>query len=319
MVILAPAAAARGGIGGPAAERRPLHSRAMRVERPPDAAAFLRNATPFLVEREAQHCLMLGVAGNIARGALDMPPDGYYGVVRDEAGTVVAAALMTPPWHLVVSEVDAERIPAVTHALAADLATSPSNTVVRGVLGPIPVAEAFADAWCGPRHLERTVSMREHIYRLDRLIEPPPIEGAARRATVDDRDLLVDWVAAFHAEALGQQNREGAAVGVDRALKRGDRTYRLWEVDGVPVSTAASAGPTPNGIRIGPVYTPPEYRGRGFASAVTAAVTREELAVPGRRSVFLFTDVHNPTSNKIYQSIGYQRVGDMEQLVFESR
>ena len=291
----------------------------MRVERPADAATFLRDASTFLVEREAQHCLMLGVAGNIARGSFDMPPDGYLGIVRDEEGEVVAAALMTTPWKMVVSEVEDRHLSAVAAALAEDIATSQAAQAFSGVLGGIPVAHAIVEAWCRPRDLVPAVSMREHIYRIERLVEPPPIEGAARRATTADRDLLVDWVADFQAEALGDQSRESAALGVDRALSRGERTYWLWEVDGAPVSVAASAGPTPNGIRIGPVYTPRDHRGHGYASAVTAAVTKAELAVPGRRFVFLFTDIGNPTSNKIYQAIGYERVGDMEQVGFGSR
>lgn len=81
------------------------------------------------------------------------------------------------------------------------------------------------------------------------------------------------------------------------------------------MSIAASAGPTPNGIRIGPVYTPPEHRGRGYASAVTAAASQTELGM-GRRFIFLFTDLSNPTSNKIYQQIGFEPVIDVDQLQF---
>jgi predicted GNAT family acetyltransferase len=73
--------------------------------------------------------------------------------------------------------------------------------------------------------------------------------------------------------------------------------------------------PTPNGIRIGPVYTPPGLRRRGYASAATAAASQTELD-NGRRYIFLFTDLSNPTSNKIYQQIGYEPVIDIDQLGF---
>jgi hypothetical protein len=88
----------------------------------------------------------------------------------------------------------------------------------------------------------------------------------------------------------------------------------LWE-DGEPVSLAAAGGPTPNGIRIGPVYTPPELRGRGYASALVAELTRVQLE-GGRRFCFLFTDLANPTSNRIYQRVGYEPVTDVDQWSF---
>jgi predicted GNAT family acetyltransferase len=86
---------------------------------------------------------------------------------------------------------------------------------------------------------------------------------------------------------------------------------------GEPVSLAAARGETPNGIRIGPVYTPPEHRGHGYASAVTAAASQDQLD-RGRHFVFLFTDLSNPTSNKIYQAIGYERVCDVDMYRFET-
>lgn len=85
--------------------------------------------------------------------------------------------------------------------------------------------------------------------------------------------------------------------------------------DGGPASVAATGGPTPNGIRIGPVYTPPDRRRRGYASALTAATSQAELD-KGRRFIFLFTDLANPTSNKIYRAIGYEPVIDIDQVSF---
>ena len=102
---------------------------------------------------------------------------------------------------------------------------------------------------------------------------------------------------------------------VDGGLRSGTRTFYLWEHDGRPVSMAGVTGPTPHGIRVGPVYTPPAERGRGFGSALTAAASQAQLD-DGRRFVFLFTDLDNPTSNKIYQAIGYEPVIDIDQWSF---
>ena len=136
---------------------------------------------------------------------------------------------------------------------------------------------------------------------------------SASRAEAD-RDLLIEWVGAFLDEALDRVDPDQTAAMVDRSLRTGTRTWYLWE-DGEPVSVAAAGGPTPNGIRIGPVYTPPDRRRHGYASALTAAVSQAELD-KGRRFVFLFTDLSNPTSNKIYQAIGYEPVIDVDQITF---
>jgi predicted GNAT family acetyltransferase len=90
---------------------------------------------------------------------------------------------------------------------------------------------------------------------------------------------------------------------------RNSRHLVLWEVEGTPVSMAGYSGSTPNGIRVAPVYTPPENRGKGFAGACVAALS-QKLLDDGRKFCFLYTDLANPTSNHIYQTIGYEPVAD---------
>ena len=90
----------------------------------------------------------------------------------------------------------------------------------------------------------------------------------------------------------------------------------LWEDDGAPVSMAGYSGPTPNGIRVVAVYTPPHLRGRGYATTCVAALS-QRLLEGGRKLVFLFTDLANPTSNHIYQEIGYEPACDISEYVFE--
>jgi predicted GNAT family acetyltransferase len=136
------------------------------------------------------------------------------------------------------------------------------------------------------------------------------VPGGMRRATEDDREIVAKWIAAFSAEA-GTEPVEpldwaDRVIAADPAM----RGMYLWEEGGVVVSFAGYNGPTANGIRIGPVYTPPEVRGHGYASACTATLT-QMLLDGGRRFCFLFTDLANPTSNKIYQAIGYRPVVDV--------
>jgi len=97
-------------------------------------------------------------------------------------------------------------------------------------------------------------------------------------------------------------------------LREPDGGVVIWE-DASPVSFAGFGNPTPTGIRVGPVYTPRELRRRGYATALVAALT-DVLLRRGRRHCFLFTDLANPTSNSIYQRIGYTPVTDVDMWVF---
>ena len=140
--------------------------------------------------------------------------------------------------------------------------------------------------------------------------------GAPRRASEADLELLRRWLLDFSREALHEKEPDESRI--ERTLRQrleGDEpSFLIWE-DGEPVSLAGSGGNTPSGSRIGPVYTPPEYRGHGYGSAVTAAITRARLDA-GRRFCFLYTDLANPTSNKIYVDLGYERVGDSREYSF---
>ena len=134
-----------------------------------------------------------------------------------------------------------------------------------------------------------------------------------RRPTAGETGLLVRWQAAFDDEALPSRSAAQAPEEeVARYLARpGDLGLYVWD-DGGPVAMAGCGGPTPNGVRIGPVYTPPAVRGRGYASALTATLTTMLLAA-GRQFCFLFTVFANPTPNRIYQRIGYRAVTDFDE------
>ena len=136
-----------------------------------------------------------------------------------------------------------------------------------------------------------------------------------REAAPEDRELVLDWVRAFLREAIPGDSPESADGFLEHNAADPDGRIVLWE-DGGPVSIAACASRTPHGIRIGPVYTPPEHRRRGYASALTAELTGQLLA-GGRDFCFLYTDLANPTANSIYRQIGYRPVTEVEQWRFE--
>ena len=282
----------------------------IQVERLPDASAFLEVAGPYLERREAEHNLLFGIAANLIRDPdrpMSAPP--LFAVVRRDVD-VVAAALMTPPFNIVLSWTDD---PGAIRALAGDL--SQRRLAIPGITAPPEIARAFADAWAGTHSGTAHRTMAERIYRLEHVTPPSDVPGTLRIADDSDRDLLRSWTHAFLLEALGRPDENEARDVVDGALRTGTRTFYLWEHDGRPVSMAGVTGPTPHGIRVGPVFTPRPHRGQGFASAVTAAASQAQLD-QGRRFVFLFTDLDNPTSNKIYQAIGYEPVIDIDQWSF---
>ena len=129
-----------------------------------------------------------------------------------------------------------------------------------------------------------------------------------------ERPLIIEWLLAFGREALGGDDATRVAASADDWLAGKGRTLWLWD-DGGPVSLTGVGGDTPHGTRIGPVYTPPEVRKRGYASALVAAVSQAQLDA-GLRFCFLYTDQANPTSNKIYQAIGYRPVTDALRIDF---
>jgi uncharacterized protein len=282
----------------------------VKVERFSDAQAFLDSVGPFLAEHEAEHNLLFGIAATLIIDSERYRDEPYLAAVKRD-DEVVAAALMTPPHNVVLSMTDD---PEAIVALGRDLGRN--RLSVPGVTAPVKVARRFADLWTQRHGLTAKLAFAQRIYRLERVTRPTNVPGTLRTATDADRDLLVDWVQAFLVEVLEHPAEGEAEAIVESALQTGSRTFYLWEDGGRSVALAGVTGPTPNGIRMGPVYTPPPSRGRGYGSAVTAAASQAQLDA-GRTFVFLFTDLSNPTSNKIYQAIGYEPVIDVDQLAFE--
>jgi hypothetical protein len=213
--------------------------------------------------------------------------------------------MRTPPHNLILSEIDDEAAIAVVLEDAREVFGT-----IPGVVGPkAPVAE-FAELWQEATGTEAQLEIAQRCFRAEHVKAPPDVSGAMRVYEGRDRELAVEWMDAFVAEALHGPEPESSAEFVDRRAEDPDGGLVIWD-DGEAVSMAGFGGRTPNGIRIGPVYTPTELRGRGYASALTAALT-QRLLDEGRQFCFLFTDLANPTSNSIYQRIGYRPVSDVD-------
>jgi predicted GNAT family acetyltransferase len=273
-------------------------------------------AEPFLLRNEAQHNLILGLLATLEQDPIFYGPPPYYAVALD-GDEVVATAVMTRPYALALSLCDSDE---ALGLLAQDLHQFSAETA--GVNAPVPVARRFAETWRQLTGESWTLSLAERCYRLDAVMFPSGVRGRARLATLDDIDLLVDWQMAFVEEAVPSDKRPREAM--ERTMRARlemppDVAGRLvWEDGGLPVALAGYGNATPNSMRIGGVYTPPEHRRRGYGGAVTAAASQKVLDL-GKKFVTLFTDLSNPTSNHIYQEIGFYPVYDAEMLRFGGR
>jgi RimJ/RimL family protein N-acetyltransferase len=237
----------------------------------------------------------------------DSPP--VFGWHEPPAGPADGAFLQTPPYPLLLT--------ALPPGSAADLVSTlrAHGAEVPGVNAAEDDAAEFATAWSAAAGRVPEVFQRTRLFRLAGLRPPKPPPGSARAAREADRELLESWLRAFGAEAgaLGGTSRVAETVS-DRLSYGG---LMLWESGSRPVSMAGLTRQVAGVTRIGPVYTPPELRGRGYGGAITAAVSQAALG-RGAADVVLFTDLANPVSNALYQRLGYRAVEDRVVLTFRS-
>jgi predicted GNAT family acetyltransferase len=266
-----------------------------------DARQFLERVQPFLLNREAEHCLILGLLDGLCAGE-QWGTAAPLMAVAEERDKVAAVVLMTPPHNLILSWTASDStIDAIAHELHA------TGVAIPGVNSSAEVARKFAKRWSELSVHSFRPQMAQRIYQLSRVIVQARAEGSLREPAKSDDAVMRKWRAAFSVEAEGM-NPEEADKNAAFPLPQ-SRHLMLWDVDGAVVSMAGFTGRTPNGIRVAWVYTPPENRGKGFAGACVAALS-QKLLDDGHKFCFLYTDLANPTSNHVYQTIGYEPVTD---------
>jgi predicted GNAT family acetyltransferase len=283
----------------------------MEVRRLEDAEAWLVAVRPLLLEDEARHNIHFGLANTLMTHP-EIYSTKHLWVVSD-ADRRVGAALQTPPYNLLLAR---PAIRGVSEALVETILGAGMR--VPGVTAADPEARMFADAWCARTGDRIRRVMAQGIYALREVRDPRPTAGAPREATPDDLELVLGWNEAFMDEVVLHERGDPAARRrrIEAAFTSEGEGYWLWGDGDEPVSMTGFSRSTPNGCRIGPVYTPPELRGRGYATALVAHASRDQLA-HGRRFCFLYTDMANPTSNAIYRRIGYELVCGSEELAFD--
>ena len=276
----------------------------IRVVAHPDARAFLRRAEGWLMLREDENNLPLSLAGALG----DAPPLtgelGYLFATVEVDGEVAGCAFRPPPHKLCLTEMPPEAAEGVVKAMAERYSWLP------GVRGPVEATRAVAAAWGRSKRVVMRPLSPHRMYRLDHVTFPEGVKGCLRRAVPDDLPVVHAWGEAF-AEDAGAAFRTTTDGRVDW-VEWGD--LWLWEDDACPVCMAVAAGRTRHGVRIGYVFTPRDRRGRGYAGALTAALSQRMLD-EGARFCVLYTDLANPTSNALYPRVGYRPLRD--ELEFE--
>ncbi len=272
-----------------------------------DDVSLLLTDDPHEVDRLASawltaHAVDANVLATILAGELSgrrRYDDKSWVIARDGAGDVVGVLVQTAP--------HPARIPTVAPAVAVAAARAwhAEGRRLPGAAGPLGAGSTFVRCWQDLTGVRADVLTREGLHVLDRLEPPQGVTGTVRRATTADTDLVVRWLGDFHAEALPDHVMADPDV---LARQVADGVYLLWEDAGQPVSLAGWR--TAMGVgRVGPVYTPPEHRRRGYAAAVTAAAT--ELVLAAGAKATLYTDLANPTSNGVYRRLGYRLVDEL--------
>jgi len=223
-----------------------------------------------------------------------------YGWHESVSGQVDGALLQTPPYPVLVATLPAGSAAGLIRRLGS-AARLPAAVNVSST------DEAdFGAAWAQATGGSASGEQRSRLFRLERLVPPQPAPpGAARIAGHGDRELLIEWLLAFGQEAGGSFGDTARTVD-DRLSHDG---LMLWEAGGSAVAVAGSTREVAGVVRIGPVYTVPAHRQRGFGGGVTAAASQAALDA-GASAVVLFTDLANPTSNALYQRLGYRPVCD---------
>jgi GNAT superfamily N-acetyltransferase len=273
-----------------------------------DAGEFTRLARPLLEPDPLRHTSVLTVLDSVSRGA-STPADML--TVRD-GDAVVGALLRTVDRPALVSGVP-PRCAATTVDALVRLGIHPG-----GAQGPTEEADAFGAAWAPRTGAAVSIGLRMRLFALEELRPPAGVCGTARAVAPDDDariDVLAAWRRAFSVE-LDHAGSSAHTLQPDLIrAQAGSAGEMLWEVDGAPVAQAAARAVIAGMSRIGPVYTPPEYRGHGYAAAVTAAAARWALD-HGARHVLLYTDLANPSTNRLYPRLGFRPRYDALELRF---
>jgi predicted GNAT family acetyltransferase len=274
-----------------------------------DVEAYAERTADLLLSSPAEHTVALTVLENVRAGRRWSECEPMVFGWFEDGGEVRGAVFRTPPFELLLAVVPEEATDELVAALQA------AGADVPGVNGDVAGVDRFADAWTAATGERGRTTLALDLYELSTLRPPePPPPGRARAATDDDVEIAVRWYTAFQEETPTPSTDVLPLV----RERLDDSRLWLWEDDsGAPVSLAARTPAVAGVARIAPVYTPPEHRRHGYATAVTAACTADALDRDAER-VVLYTDLADPSANAMYQRIGFRPAGGRRIIHFQN-
>lgn len=277
------------------------------------AQAFLDQTRAVLERQEAANCLMLGTAQRLANESDNLAP-GTLLATLDSYGEPILAVCMTPPYKLQLQGLG-ETPGDATRLLAQTLFEQ--GWALPGVMAQPILANRFAEHWCALSGQSHTLLVEERIYELREVRHPRYSPGECRVAEKADIDLVTAWILSFLEEATPDDPRDEAGARELARTKIAAGDAFLWQ-NGETVSMAHKTRPTAHGMCVNAVYTPPAFRGRGYATSCVARLSQAILD-SGKSFCCLFTNLANSTSNHIYQSIGYKPICDVNVCAFNKK
>ena len=279
---------------------------------------FLERSFGFLDKHEAENCLMLSLLDQLKSNKhLFGNESPRFFTIEDLS--IQALAMQTPPYNLILSTPFQKE--AVRHLI---LFLKQQNIKIPGVIGSKEIVKKFSQEWVKENNLSSQILVHERIYRLDKINPLTLVENPREfiQAYINELDLILNWTLEFNKEANPEDDsgsyedfKLNQIKSITAAIEDGQ--FYLLKDQSHHVCMAKSPGKTVNGRMINYVYTPPKYRRHGFATTCVAKLC-QKLLVDGYTHCTLFTDLSNPTSNSIYQKIGFKPVDDVNMIKFIS-
>ncbi|NLG87668.1 MAG: GNAT family N-acetyltransferase [Clostridiaceae bacterium] len=282
-----------------------------------DVHEFYNDTYDVLLRHESQNMIILGniIIGHEGKDKTEWrdPANWLMATVSDENG-IRLTALMTPPFNLTLYATDNIIDLKAVNCLAEGL----KGYEIPGVTTEKTLAGCFAKEYTARKGLNYSITMNQRIYELEEVNPDIKQFGTVRLLNERDMNFFPYWLEAFNAAntygktEMSIPRQDGETYHYHISAKK----LYILEVDGMPVSMAGYTRVLPTAIGVAYVYTPPYFRGRGYATSCVAQISKMALDKGFSRCV-LYTDLQNPTSNSIYQKIGYKAVCDSLMLAFE--
>ena len=288
----------------------------MKFNRYVDVDLFVADVLDVLLADEARNNLLVGILIDTKR---DNVENWLLSTVTDDSGDILLIAVCTMPFNLLLWASDGSVGSGAVEVLVAELRLVGFKPP--GIIAERKLARQFADVYCrspgfggsGSGGLSSAWKMTMVIMKLEELSEYKKASGFCRMICEDDISFAPLWEHAFcvdcslHVYKLSESEERIKA-------RIGKNVHYIW-VDEKPVAQAVIGRNTPNGAAISWVYTPPEYRGRGYATSVVAELSKNILA-GGKSFCCLFADVSNPASCAVYRKLGYVDVCEVDEIKF---